>query len=361
MPYSVKKRKLAKIVVTFILLLAISVTLLLGILHSMQYGVRPEINAHADNVILLIGDGMGFNHIAIASYFGEVALEQFEYGGSVATHSLSHKITDSAAAATAMATGEKTINGMLSYSAFGRIQNLGQLTKHNDKRLGIVVTKPVTDATPAAFTAHNISRSRQKAIAYEQIISADCDVLFGAGKEYFDEYSGLIETQDRAYLNTYEALQANTKPKAYAIFDEVTPESEHNLAILTSIALAMLQNENGFFLMVEGSKIDSHSHSNDMDAMLAEFWIFNAAILIALDFAANNPNTTVIVVADHETGGLTLPEVLSSSTINDNCFTTDGHTAADVPYFAYGSGAEQIPSFIDNTDIFYIITQLLFS
>jgi len=112
--------------------------------------------------------------------------------------------------------------------------------------------------------------------------------------------------------------------------------------------------------MVEGSKIDSHSHANDMEKMLAEFWAFNAAVLVALDFAADNPDTTVIVTADHETGGLTLPEVLSEAAINDDCFTRGGHSGANVPFFAYGPGADQIPATIDNTDIFHIIKQLLF-
>lgn len=341
-------------------MVAISVLVLFGMLQSMEYGVRPEITAEANNVILLIGDGMGFNHIAAASYLGDVAMDLFEYGGSVTNRSLSSKVTDSAAAATAMATGVKTVNAMISFSGLKKVTNLGELVKQNNKKLGVISTKSVTDATPAAFTAHNFLRINQRAIAIEQIRYSDCDVLFGEGRKYFDPHAKRVEKEDRAYVNTYSELVANTKAKAFAIFDEVEPDSEHNLAALTAVALEMLQNEDGFFLMVEGSKIDSHSHANDMEKMLAEFWAFNAAVLVALDFAADNPDTTVIVTADHETGGLTLPEVLSEAAINDDCFTRGGHSGANVPFFAYGPGADQIPATIDNTDIFHIIKQLLF-
>lgn len=357
---SSKKGKIAKTIVVVVLLAAISMLIIIGMFHSMQYGIRPKIDANADNVILLIGDGMGYEHVKAAAQFGDVSMDLFEYSGSVTTHSLSHEVTDSAAAATAIATGEKTFNAMLSHNGTHKLTNLGELTKQHNKKLGVVVTKTVTDATPAGFTAHNILRTNHQAIALEQIRETDCDVLFGEGRQYFDAHSHRVDHEDRAYITSLDMLLANTKPKAYAIFDKVEPDSEHNLATLTAIALAMLENEEGFFLMVEGSKIDTYSHSNKMDKMLAEFWSFDAAVLVALEYAERHPNTTVIVTADHETGGLTLPSELSQNVINDNCFTTTAHTSANVPYYAYGPGADQIPELIDNTDLFYIIKQLLF-
>jgi len=355
-----KKSKVLRITIAVALLVVVAVLITFGMFNSLPYGVRPQIEARANNVILLIGDGMGFEHVRAASCFGDISMDLFEYSGSVTTRSLSNSITDSAAAATAMATGKKTFNAMLSYSGTQKLANLGDIVKENNKKLGIVVTKSVTDATPAAFTAHSFLRISQNAIALEQIRETDCDVLFGEGRKYFDAHSHRVNREDRAYINTLEALECNTKPKAYAIFDEVEPESEHNLATLTAIALQILENENGFFLMVEGSKIDSHSHSNDMNKMLAEFWIFNAAVLVALEFAQAHPDTTVIVTSDHETGGLTLPDELSPAVISDSCFTSTAHTGVNVPYYAYGPGADQIPALIDNTDLFFIINQLLF-
>ncbi len=356
-----KRGRALRIAVVAVILLVVAVVLTIGIFNSLPYGNQPQIEANAHNVILLIGDGMGFEHIRAASYFGDVSMDEFEYSGSVTTRSLSHSVTDSAAAATAMATGKKTFNAMLSYSGTEKLTNLGEIVKENNKKLGVVVTKSVTDATPAAFTAHSVLRTAQAAIALEQIREADCDVLFGEGRQYFDTHSARINREDRAYINSLEALKANTKPKAYAIFDKVEPDSEHNLAVLTGIALDMLTCEQGFFLMVEGSKIDSHSHNNKMDKMLAEFWAFNDAVLVALEYAKSHTNTTVIVTDYHETGGLTLPTELSSTTINNDCFTTTGHTNANVGYFAYGPGASEIPELIDNTDLFYIINQLLFA
>ena len=350
-----KRKNHFRNITALLLVVAISVLVLFGMLQSMEYGVRPEITAEANNVILLIGDGMGFNHIAAASYLGDVAMDLFEYGGSVTNRSLSSKVTDSAAAATAMATGVKTVNAMISFSGLKKVTNLGELVKQNNKKLGVISTKSVTDATPAAFTAHNFLRINQRAIAIEQI-RYTIATLFGEGRKDFDPHASAKRGQGVSIHIGF----ANTKAKAFAIFDEVEPDSEHNLAALTAVALEMLQNEDGFFLMVEGSKIDSHSHANDMEKMLAEFWAFNAAVLVALDFAADNPDTTVIVTADHETGGLTLPEVLSEAAINDDCFTRGGHSGANVPFFAYGPGADQIPATIDNTDIFHIIKQLLF-
>ncbi len=358
---SIKKKKIAGIIITTLLLIVISLIVILGIFHSAQYGTEFEIEGRANNVILLIGDGMGYEHIRAASYFGDVSMDLFEYSGSVTTHSLSHKVTDSAAAATAIATGKKTCNAMICHTGTEKLTNLGDITKEHNKKLGIVVTKSVTDATPAGFTAHNILRSNEQAIALEQIRETDCDVLFGEGRQYFDAHSHRVNREDRAYVTSLTELLANTKPKAYAIFDKVQPDSEHSLATLTTIALEMLENENGFFLMVEGSKIDSYSHSNKMDKMLAEFWGFDAAVLVALEYAHTHPDTTVIVTADHETGGITLPDELSQDVINDSCFTTTSHTSANVPYYAYGPGADEIPKLIDNTDLFYIINQLLFN
>lgn len=324
------------------------------------YGVEPKISARAENVILLIGDGMGKNHIEIASFFDTPVFTELAAIGDVTTRSLDFLPTDSAAAATAMATGKKVWNRNISHLNGKDLTNLGEVTKQYGKKLGVISTKSVTDATPAAFTAHTKVRSKQKDIAKQQIFESGADVIFGLGREYYDPYAAQIETADRGYYNTFAALQLNQKSKAFAIFDDPIPnEGLFSLSGLTEIALAMLENDNGFFLMVEGAKIDTYSHKNEMEKMLAEFWAFNAAVEVALKYAQTHPNTTVIITADHETGKLTLPKTLSAESINNKCFRSGSHTARDVSYFAYGAGADEIPNKIDNTDIFYIIKQLL--
>lgn len=343
------------------IIIAIIFTTLISYNALASYGVRPTLEARAENVILLIGDGMGFNHIEVASYYDTPVMTTIENTSSVTTRSTSIRTTDSAAAATAMATGVKVWTRRISYSNGSNLVSLGDMTTNNDKKLGIITTKSVTDATPAAFTAHNKSRKNHKQIALEQVNNTGIDVLFGPGREYFDQHSEIINSDDRAYVTNYQDLINNNKPKIYGIFDDPIPnEGDLSLAALTEIALSMLENENGFFLMVEGAKIDTYSHSNEMDKMLAEFWAFDRAVAVALDYAANNPNTTVIVTSDHECGKLTLPETLSNDTINDKLFRSGQHTFRDVPFFIIGPGETEIPKKIDNTDIFHIIKQLLF-
>lgn len=351
------------IIITAISLVAVFGLTMLGLVlgYSLApYGVKPEIEARAENVILLIGDGMGKNHIEIASFFGIPVFTELEETGSVSTRSLEFYATDSAAAASAMATGKKVWNKNISHLNGKDLTNLGQITKQKGKKLGIISTKSVTDATPAAFTSHTKLRSKHDEIAKEQIFDSGADVIFGLGREYYEPYAAQIATFDRGYYNSYAGLQLNQKPKAFAIFEEPIPnEGLFTLATLTDIALNMLSNDEGFFLMVEGAKIDTYSHANEMEKMLAEFWAFNAAVEVALTYAKTHTNTTVIITADHETGKLTLPKTLSAETINNKCFRKGGHTSRDVSYFAYGAGAEEIPGHIDNTDIFYIINQLL--
>lgn len=358
-----KKNKKIVIITAVSLVLVFGLTMLGLVLgYSLApYGVRPKIEARAENVILLIGDGMGKNHIEVASFFDKPIFTELEEQGSVSTRSLDFLTTDSAAAASAMATGKKVWNRNISHLNGKDLTNLGQIVKQNGKKLGVISTKSVTDATPAAFSAHTKLRSKQQDIALEQIRKSGADVLFGLGRQYFDGYASEIITADRGYYNSYSGLVLNQKQKAFAIFDDPIPnEGLFTLSSLTEIALNMLENDDGFFLMVEGAKIDTYSHANDMENMLAEFWAFNAAVEVALNYARTHTDTTVIITADHETGKLTFPKTLSAQSINNDCFRSDGHTSRDVAYFAFGAGADEIPDSIDNTDIFYIINQLLF-
>lgn len=358
-----KKKLTLNIIIATIVILAVVVTALMVFPYRLsRKGVELLVEAEAENVILLIGDGMGFNHIEVASYFDTPIMTSIQNESSVSTRSLMPIFpTDSAASATAMSTGNKVGNGRISYKNGKPLTNLGDMASEYGKKLGVLTTKTVTDATPATFTAHNKRRKNHQDIALEQINNTGINVLFGLGREYFDDYQSAINTDTREYVTTYEQLQANTKPKVYGIFDDPIPnEGDLTLAALTTIALDMLENEDGFFLMVEGAKIDTYGHSNDMDNMIAEFWGFDAAVAVAIAYAEQNPNTTVIVTSDHETGKLNLPKTLSEQTINDKCFNSGGHTNREVPFFIAGPGENQIPDNIDNTDIFLIIKQLLF-
>ncbi|MFW5779941.1 MAG: alkaline phosphatase [Bacillota bacterium] len=361
-----KKFSSKKPIKTILVLITILAVLIASTITGYHFtvkdmGARPQIDDQAHNVILLIGDGMGFNHVEIASCLDTPAMTQIEVAATMTTLSLTPFPTDSAASATAMATGYKSGNGRIAYSRGKKLTNMGQLINENGKNLGIISTKSVTDATPAAFTAHNKSRNNHQEIALEQIRDTDIDVLFGLGREYFDSYLDEINTDDRAYVTSYQDLLQNDKEKVYGIFDEPIPtEGDFSLEGLTEIALDKLNDENGFFLMVEGAKIDTYGHSNDIDNMLKEFWDFDRAVAVSLAYAEQNPNTTVIVTADHETGNLHLPKELSQDNIKDKLFKSGQHTYKPVPYFMSGPGENSIPEKIDNTDIFHIVKQLLF-
>lgn len=327
---------------------------------DVDLGITEE-TVTPQNVILLIGDGMGLNHVAAGNLVTDMVMSTMPYQGEVKTRSLSiTSITDSAAAATAYATGNKTFNGCLSYLNGNNLKNMSDVIGATDMRFGVVATKSVTDATPAAFTAHNKSRSNAEEIAFEQANNANIDVLFGLGKSYFDGYADQLNSGNCSYVNTFDDLEKCDSERIYGIFEDSIPHSgELTLASLTSQALLNLECEDGFFLMVEGSKIDSYSHGNEMDNMLQELISFNEAVRTAMAYAKANKNTTVIVTADHETGNLTLPNGATAADLTDDCFKSGTHTNKNVGYYAYGPCANSIPEILDNTDIFYIITQML--
>ena len=129
---------------------------------------------------------------------------------------------------------------------------------------------------------------------------------------------------------------------------------EPTLAQMTSKAIELLSsNTNGFVLMVEGSKIDKVAHSNEADSMMNEIILFDNAVKVALDFAAKDGNTLVIVTADHETGGLAMPDnaLPTKGKKSTAKWTTTNHSASHVPIYAYGPGAIEFTGMLDNTDI----------
>ena len=230
----------------------------------------------------------------------------------------------------------------------------------NGKKVGIVATKVATDATPAAFLAHSNSRNNTAEIA-SQIVASDVDVLFGLNNDELKALASSIQTDNRDYCTTFEEISASTSEKIFGLFDEDIPNIGRNtLASLTDTALAKLENENGFFLMVEGSKIDSYSHTNEMDKMIDELNGFDAAVSRAVAWARKNGNTTVLVLADHETGNLKIPAEATADQISNDWFHSTGHTSQNIHYFGYGIGVDSIPALIDNTDVYDIIKQLLF-
>lgn len=321
------------------------------------------------NVILMIGDGMGVAQISLArlslgSSSHPLFMDTLPYAALVQTQSANAVVTDSAAAGTALATGYKTNNGMISVLPDGTpVETILERALKLRKSVGLVTTTTITHATPAAFGAHVNSRGDEGDIAI-QYLEKKIDVLLGGGKAMFAPKSSkggrdlLAEAERAGYtvVESREALLSAKGSKLLGLFQDgaLTTESpEPTLAEMTEKAIQTLcTDRDGFFLMVEGGQIDWRCHDNDRVGTVKQVLQFDLAVGKAMEFARGRADTLVIVTADHETGGLAI-------TGNDSIsWGTKGHTGVTVPLFAYGPGADRFSGVLDNTDVPNIIAEL---
>lgn len=317
----------------------------------------------------MIGDGMGVSQLTAGKYQkGNLALEKFTTMELITTHSENSFATDSAAAGTAMSTGEKTCNYMIAVDCDGKpIKTVLEWAEEAKMSTGVVVTSSVTDATPASFTAHSENRFRQTEIA-DQIADSGIDILFGGGWSYFipksekgsrrnDEKNLLAQlNQKMKVVRTQEEFKTlgNDMPAAALFAPNYMDKAKTRqppLASLVQKALAILsKSENGFFLLVEGSQIDRAGHDNDGSSLIDETVDFDDAVEAAFEFASKDGETLVIATSDHETGGFALHQgSVRDRSITETAFTSIGHTASMVPLFAFGPGEETFCGIHDNT------------
>lgn len=216
-------------------------------------------------------------------------------------------------------------------------------------------------ATPAGMVIHNTSRSSYPKIMLDMVRS-DVDVMFGGGSQYYSGYTKVqsaVQEHKYKYITTGKELQslstADNKVLGLFSYDNMgAADMSPSLMKMTAKSLELLDNDNGFFLMVEGSNIDSYEHKSDMETVLGQMQGFDETVDYVLKWAQEYPGTLVIVTADHETGGVQLPETPKPEDINDTCFTSDGnHTNADVPLMTSGTQSAGLceKELIDNTDI----------
>lgn len=239
-------------------------------------GLHPGFNVNGQdlpkNIIIFIGDGMGVYQLSAAKHTQKnINLDRFNITGLVNTASADNLITDSAAGATAMATGEKTYNGAISFSPKGdTLKTVFEYAKEKGKSTGLVATSTITNATSASFASHVDDRSNQAEIA-RQLVKSGTDVMIGGGRKYFvptnqnesernDELNLLDSLKTRMnVINEIGSLLDYRKSENFASLLEMEPlpkatERDYSLADLTSTALNVLRkNEAGFVLMVEGS------------------------------------------------------------------------------------------------------------
>lgn len=336
------------------------------------------------NVILMVGDGMGLAQVTalmLAENYGPVNMERATAGGFVKTYSANNRVTDSAASGTTYASGEKTNNGYLSVRPDGSpMTTILEKAEKAGLATGLVVTTNIQHATPGAFYAHNPDRNDYDGISLE-LVASGVDVAIGGGAKYMtgrkDGRDLVAELKAKGYTmsDNLAGLAGVTGGNAMAIYEGAgLPLVAHGrdpeyLSQATAKALEILTANTagtaakGFFLLIEGSYIDSAGHSNSAETLIGEMRDFDRSVGVAFDYADTHPGTVVIVLADHETGGLTIPAGKENFLLPDSGvdfkWSTGGHTGTMIPVFAYGAHADTFAGVMNNVEVNHRMVKLL--
>jgi alkaline phosphatase len=269
-----------------------------------------------------------------------------------------------------MSTGVKTRNGMIGMGPDSVVvETILEQASRNGLATGMVVACALTHATPASFIAHQVDREWNEEIAVDYL-KTDIDVFIGGGKRYFDKRSdgrslvNELKAKDYQIAYTLDEVKSIKEGKVAGLLFDNHPEAMPNrgryLPEATQKAIDLLKkNKKGFFMMVEASQIDWGGHDNDNNMIVRETLDFDVTIGKVLDFAKKNRRTLVIITADHETGGLTLPSGNIEKRHSEAVFSTGGHTGIPVPVFAFGPGAEEFTGIMENTEFKGKIAELL--
>lgn len=335
--------------------LAIVLCAALATFASLVAPLQAQVRRAPPRVILFIGDGVGIAYWTAALFLTDaLAVRQLPVVGLVDTRSTNY-VTDSAAGATALAAGVRTYNGAIGVGPDSLPRKtVLELAKERGLATGLVATSSITHATPAAFAAHVASRAEEFEIA-TQMATQNITVLLGGGRKFFDgrarpDSVDLLGHLRRSYtlVESTDALEraATRRPsRLLGLFAEegMPPawERSPSLGEMTVAALGVLDRDpDGFFLMVEGSQPDWRGHENaPLPEVIAEMMDFDRAIGVAVEYQGRRPETLIVVVADHETGGLALQGDASGQLVA--AYTTTNHTGEMVPLFAGGPGAAQ--------------------
>jgi alkaline phosphatase len=395
-------------------------------LNPLQGAVADQPDrARARNVIFMVGDGMAAAHreaarLHLAGLTGQLAMDRLPYSGLYTTTPVDPEdvVTDSAAGASAWATGVATYNGAVSVDPAGNpLPTIGAEAKAAGRRTGLVTTAQVTDATPAAFFSSTANRSAQDEIARQFIEVSRPDVILGGGEDWWlpagtpgaypdqpaeDPTEGsrgtrgnLIQAaRDRGYAYVSDAAGLAAAPdrgKLLGLFSnqemfQQRPEGQGDiyapvvdLATMTRKALDNLgRSRDGFFLLVEEEGIDEFAHSNNGTRVLQTMASLDRTVALVRSYVAAHPDTLLIVVGDHETGGLAVEDVDANDesgtgvSAEDGPFpvrgsdkqfvidwTTTSHTGVDIPLTAAGPGAQRLTGKHPNTYVHDVIAPIL--
>lgn len=343
--------------IILVLLLMVTVTLNFSACKKdNQNNVSINVN-DVQNLIILIGDGMGLNHIHNAKTYFELDAQSFEsnFVTTINTNSLSDGPTDSAAAATSLATGVSVNNGEIGYTNNQNIKNIMEYASDKNMLTGIITNDNLYGATPAAYSAHAKSRGDTSDIILNQSTSP-IDLMIGKyAEEYYDNQSAFTSNGFVMCNNKEDLYNTPSSQKVIAnlnnIYSIYNPNktNQTNLVELVNYAINYLDNDNGFVLMVECAYIDKFSHSNDIISALAEVrTLFDIANYVC-EYINNNSDTALIVTSDHETGGL--KKANTKQDINNNLYTTGSHTESKVGLYSRGIKT-QISGEVKNTVVY---------
>lgn len=329
--------------------------------YAPAYG---KMGKKVKNVIYLIGDGFGLNQATAAYYANNHQLTIFNLTdiGFQVNHPLGAFTTDSAAAGSALATGESNANRHISSTVDGQnIPSLSDFFNAKDYAVGVMTLGNVADATPSAFYGHSTERDNADEIT-RYLLDGHVDFLCGSGMREFTKRKdgvdliGDLKKAGYAFI-TDASEMADQQGKFICIderMDKAVEESTMNfLADATKDAIEYLQTQSkkGFFLMVEGAKIDYAGHAKSLPGSVLETLSFDLAVAEALKFADENGETLVVITGDHETGGLVLLDGDQQASRVMGVYVTNDHTPAMLPVYAYGPGAEKFTGIYNNTEI----------
>lgn len=294
---------------------------------STEITVGEPVFEEVNNIIFLIGDGMGFNSLkmgvemyetdsnprleCVSGYHQYSVADRLPYKAQSYTHSLDSDITDSAAGGTALATGYKTYNDVIALNGdLKEVKSLTELAYELGKKTAVMTTDNINGATPSTFSVHNISRDNKDELLISQE-NTDFDLLYGD------------------------------------ILDPV--------ASLRKMFRRLENDDKGFFVMYEEAHIDKSAHDENKDEFYQAYTRLNTALRVAFEFMMYNPDTALILTADHETGGITFDEETGRYE-----FTRDSHSQVNVPFYAIGKGTEVIDGkTYDNTGVAKFAARLM--
>jgi alkaline phosphatase len=323
------------------------------------------------NVIFLIGDGMGLAQVCAADAVnGALSILQLQHLGMQRTQAADAYTTDSAGAGSSLASGRKNKNRHICMGDEGEIYpSLTDVFHDNGYACGVVTLGDLADATPAAFYGHAVERDDTDAIT-ACLLDGKLTLLSGSGmnnltrrKDGRDLAKEL--TAQAKYTIQTSVDDINRTPGKVVCVDErmgkaATQQTLGLLAGATREAISKLtaEKQKGFFLMVEGAKIDYAGHANSLPGSVMETLSFDLAVAEALKFADSNGETLVIVTGDHETGGLTLVDGNSETGLITAQYMTDDHTPIMLPVYAYGPFARKFTGVYENTRFFHLIKEV---